>query len=113
MECDPKAKYFAGCIGAIDGTHIHARIPVKDQPQWRNQKGWISQNIFAAVRFDGSFSYILAGGEGSMHDARLLNFARQKGFRIPEDRYYIGDAGFNPAPGIVVPFEQTKYHIQD
>ena len=113
VATDPRTIHFAGAIGAIDGTHIQAKVPAKDQTIWRNRKGRISQNVLAAVRFDGSFTYVLAGGEGSMHDARLLNFAFQRGLKIPRDRYYLADAGFNMQPGIMIPFHSTRYHLQD
>jgi hypothetical protein len=113
IELDPTVRHYSGAIGAIDGTHIHARVPVKDQVRWRNRKGWTSQNVFAAVKFDGSFSYVLAGAEGSMNDSRLLNLSLTKGFKIPENRYYLADAGFGMRKGIAVPFFRTRYHLQD
>jgi hypothetical protein len=114
IELNPKNKYFNGCIGAIDGTHVHARIPPSDQPRYRNRKGFISQNVFAAVRFDGLFTCILAGNEGSMNDSRLLNKAMVRGvFRVPDNRYYLADAGFGSRKGIVVPFDRTRYHLQE
>lgn len=104
---------FAGCIGAVDGSHIHAHIPLEQQKRWRNRKAVITQNILAAVRFDGSFAYILAGCEGAVHDARLLTWAFNRGFHIPKNRYYLGDAGFGNRAGIVIPFPRTRYHLQE
>jgi hypothetical protein len=43
--------YFKDCISAINGTYIHAYIPVSEQAVWRNYKRIISQNIFAAYSF--------------------------------------------------------------
>lgn len=91
---DPKLWPFHGCIGAIDGTHLYAHIPEKRQKRWRNRKGWISQNVFAAVRMDGKFSYVLAGAEGSMYDSHLLNNALSQNFNIASNRFYLADAGF-------------------
>ena len=34
-------------------------------------KHYISQNVFAAVDFDMKFTYVLAGWEGSTHDANI------------------------------------------
>jgi hypothetical protein len=31
--------YFADCIGALDGTHIEAWVPGRNQSCWRNRKG--------------------------------------------------------------------------
>jgi hypothetical protein len=114
IELDRKLNAFNGCIGAVDGTHIHAHIPLRKQLRWRNHKGGVTQNVFAAVRQDGSFSYVLAGAEGSMNDASLLRQALgRRRFTIPLDRYYIGDAGFGLQRGISVPFPGIRYHLQD
>ena len=113
IELDPKLNAFNGCIGAIDGTHISAHIPTKQQLRWRDRKSRISQNVFAAVRSDLSFSYVLAGAEGSTADASLFSQALGRSFRVPQDRYYIGDAGFGARDGIVVPFPGVRYHLED
>ena len=63
------------CIGAIDGTHIPALIPVEEQPRYRNRKGVLSQNVLAVVDFDMNFQYVLAGWEGSASDSRVLRNA--------------------------------------
>ncbi|KAH7160581.1 hypothetical protein B0J13DRAFT_392261, partial [Dactylonectria estremocensis] len=31
VELDPKSRSFAGCIGALDGTHIDALVPLDQQ----------------------------------------------------------------------------------
>lgn len=112
-ELDPKHRQFSGCIGAIDGTHLHAFIPHLQQKRWYCRKGYISQNVFAAVRSDYSFSFVMAGAEGSMADATLVHHAFAKGFHIPKDRFYLGDAGFGSRKGILIPFPATRYHLQD
>ena len=51
---------------------------------WINRKGHHSQNILAACSFDMKFTYMLAGYEGSTHDARMLDAAIEfHGFPIP------------------------------
>ena len=62
-------------MGAIDGTHIAANVPVEEQPRYRNRKQVISQNVLVACTFDMKFAYVLAGWEGSAHDGRLLRSA--------------------------------------
>jgi hypothetical protein len=114
IELNPRLKHFNGCIGAVDGTHIYARVPPRDQQRYRGRKGFTSQNVFAAVKFDGSFSYVLAGNEGTMNDSRLLRRALNGGqFRVPENRYYITDGGFGERPGFIVPFPLVRYHLQE
>jgi hypothetical protein len=57
------------CIGTIDGTHVTARVPRSQSAAYRGRKHYISQNVLATVDFDLKFTYILAGWEGSAHDA--------------------------------------------
>uniref|UniRef100_A0A803N088 Myb/SANT-like domain-containing protein n=1 Tax=Chenopodium quinoa TaxID=63459 RepID=A0A803N088_CHEQI len=48
----------------------------------------------SAVDFDTKFTYVLVGWEGYAHDFRVLNVALSRGFKIPEGKYYLADAGF-------------------
>jgi hypothetical protein len=50
VELNPKTNAFNGCIGAIDGTHIAAYIPLRKQGRWRSRKGVVTQNVFAVVK---------------------------------------------------------------
>ena len=72
------------CIGAIDGTHVYAKVPAKLQAAFRGRKNAPTQNVLAAVNFDLKFTYILAGWEGSAHDATILADALQRhdGLRV-------------------------------
>jgi hypothetical protein len=64
--------YFMDCLGAIDGSHIPIAIKnllsADQRVPWRCRKGFLSQNVMAAVDFDMNFLYILPGWEGSAHD---------------------------------------------
>jgi predicted XRE-type DNA-binding protein len=113
IEFDPKLNAFNGCIGSIDGTHISAFIKARKQTRWRNRKGFVSQNVFAAVRSDTSFTYVLAGAEGSIHDATLCDHAFAESFRVPQNRYYLADSGFGLRQGILIPYSNVRYHLQD
>ncbi|XP_044434278.1 protein ALP1-like [Triticum aestivum] len=79
--------YFEGCIGALDGTHIPACVPIHMQDRFRGRKSFPTQNVLAAVDFDLRFTYVLAGWEGSAHDSYVLQDAlsRPNGLKIPED----------------------------
>jgi hypothetical protein len=59
-------------VGAIDGTHICARVPAKMQAAFRGRKHYPTQNVLATIDFDLKFTYMLAGWEGSAHDATIL-----------------------------------------
>ena len=74
------------CVGAIDGTHVHASVPPEIQGRFRGRKDGTTQNVLAAISFDLKFTYVLVGWEDSVHDSCVLNdvFARPGGFSIPD-----------------------------
>jgi hypothetical protein len=39
---------------------------------FRGRKSYATQNVMAAVDFDLRFTYVLAGWEGTTHDANVL-----------------------------------------
>jgi hypothetical protein len=56
------------------------------QQAFRGRKHNPTQNMTAAVDFDFKFTYVLAGRDGSAHDALILadTIDRNDGFIIPE-----------------------------
>ena len=61
-----------------------------------------------------SFMYYLAGTwEGSADDGRVLRDAitRPNGLRVPEDQYYLVDAGYTNAKGFLAPYRGQRYHL--
>nr|XP_051230051.1 protein ALP1-like [Lolium perenne] len=78
--------YFRDCIGAIDGTHVTAKVPRSMSAVFRGRKHYTSQNVLATVDFDMRFTYVLAAWEGSAHDVSILadNLLRPDGLKIPE-----------------------------
>ncbi|GMI75413.1 hypothetical protein like AT5G41980 [Hibiscus trionum] len=107
--------YFKDCVGALDGTHVHASVPLSIQGRFRSRKGGTTQNVLAAITFDLKFSYVLAGWEGSAHDSRILTDAltRPRGFKIPEGKYYLADAGYGIRNGIISPYRGVRYHLKE
>ena len=76
------------CVGAIDGTLIHACINVEKQQLYRCRKGYTAQNVMAACDHDMRFVYVLAGYEGSAHDAAVFESAvmsADSSFPMPPD----------------------------
>ena len=55
-----------------------ATIPEKHRAAFLGRKHTTTQNALAAVDFDLRFTYVLAGWEGSAHDARILTDALQR-----------------------------------
>ncbi|CAH8270096.1 unnamed protein product [Arabidopsis lyrata] len=108
--------YFKDCVGAIDGTHIHAMVPASNAPSYRNRKGYTSQNVLAACNFDLEFIYVLSGWEGTAHDSKVLSDALKRSkskLPVPEGKYYLVDCGFANRRNFLAPFRGTKYHLQD
>ncbi|CAL5331503.1 unnamed protein product [Camellia sinensis] len=70
-----KVEEQVDCVGAIDGTDFHVRVPNKDAQRYRGRKCYPIQNALAACSFDLKFTYILSGWEGSTSDSRILDNA--------------------------------------
>ncbi|KAL5711646.1 hypothetical protein ACHQM5_013910 [Ranunculus cassubicifolius] len=89
IRTDPQfAHYFKDCLGALDGTHIHATIPIEEQDRFRGRKHRPTQNVLAACCFDLKFTYVLAGWEGTAHDQKVLDDAlvRSNPFVVPQGK---------------------------
>ena len=73
-------------MGAIDGTHVRAYVPLQIQGRFRGRKDGTTQNVLVAATFDIKFTYVLAGWEESAHDLCVLNDAlsRQRELKILE-----------------------------
>ena len=71
-------------MGAIHGTHVIARVPKRHRAAFMGRKHTTTQNVLAVVDFDLRFTYVLAGWDGSAHDARILADAleRDDGLRV-------------------------------
>ncbi|KAL5575108.1 hypothetical protein UlMin_016807, partial [Ulmus minor] len=62
-----------GCVRAMDGTHIKCIVPSELQVAFHNRKVFTDQNVMAIVDFELTFTYLLPGWEGSVHDGRVLH----------------------------------------
>jgi hypothetical protein len=67
------------------------------------------------VDFDLRFTYVIAGWEGSAHDASILaeSFSRPNGLTIPDGKFYLRDAGCAWLSGSLPPFRKTRYHLNE
>lgn len=105
--------FFQDAIGAIDGSHIHAAPPAFVRPNYRNRKGFVSQNCLFACDFDLKFVYSLTGWEGSATDARIYADAIATDLRLPDGKYFLGDAGFPLRKMVLVPYRGVRYHLAE
>ncbi|KAJ0428840.1 putative harbinger transposase-derived nuclease domain-containing protein [Helianthus annuus] len=109
---------FPGAIGALDGTLIHAIVPVDQQTRYRGRgKGECFQNVLAICDFDMIFTFVWAGWEGIAHDSRVLKevaFNPNSGFPFPPpDKYYLCDAAYTNTRGFMTPYRGTRYWLAD
>ncbi|VAH71312.1 unnamed protein product [Triticum turgidum subsp. durum] len=104
--------YFKNCLGAIDGTHIEAKVRLDKQTPYRNRHGYPSQNVMAVVSFDMTFSYVAAGWEGSASDQAVLRWAMTSGgLVVPEGKFNLVDSGYANTPRFIAPYRGDHYHI--
>ena len=65
---------------------MRASVPKDIEHAFRGRKSFATQNVMAAVDFDLRFTYVLAGWEGTAHDAPVLRDASNiivNGLRVP------------------------------
>ncbi|GFP83644.1 putative nuclease harbi1 [Phtheirospermum japonicum] len=109
--------YFEDCIGVIDGMHIPAHVPAKDQSRFRNRKGVLSQNVLVACNFDLEFIFVYPGWEGSAADSRVLRAALsdpdQNFPQVPQGKYYLVDSGYDNMEEFIAPYEGVRYHLHE
>ncbi|XP_071680347.1 protein ALP1-like [Lolium perenne] len=107
--------YFKDCVGAIDGTHITTKVRRSHSLSYIGRKHYNSQNVLAAVDFNMKFTYVLAGCEGSTHDATILvdSLERVDGLKVYEGKLYLADAGYACHPSFLPPLRTTRYHINE
>jgi len=105
--------FFKDVLGAMDGTHIAAHISKSQVAAYRNRKGQVTQNVFAACTFSMYFCYVLSGWEGSAHDRRVFKDALTKGFTVPYGKYYLGDAGYALDDKCLTPYRGIRYHLRE
>ncbi|KAI4971085.1 hypothetical protein ZWY2020_001999 [Hordeum vulgare] len=85
------------------------------EASFRGRKPYATQNVMAAVDFDLRFTYVLAGWEGTAHDALVLRDAleRANGLRVPQGKFYLVDAGYGAKRGFLPPFRGVRYHLNE
>ncbi|XP_077228388.1 protein ANTAGONIST OF LIKE HETEROCHROMATIN PROTEIN 1-like [Tasmannia lanceolata] len=107
--------YFKDCIGAIDGTHIPAKVPAEMKKRFIGRKGTPTQNVLAACDFDLIFTFVAAGWEGSASDSRILrdSIADEMGIIRHPGKFYLADAGFPLLSNFITPYRVTRYHLSE
>ncbi|KAI3667047.1 hypothetical protein L6452_42089 [Arctium lappa] len=111
---------FPGDIGALDGTLIHAVVPLNQQTRYIGRgrgRGDCFQNVLAMCDFNMIFTYVWVGWEGIAHDARVLRevaFDPNSRFPFPPpNKYYLCDASYPNTRGFFTPYRNTRYWLAD
>jgi hypothetical protein len=67
---------------------VLARVPRNQRAVFLGRKHNTTQNILAVVDFDLRFTNVLAGWEGSAHDALILadSLEREDGLKVPQGK---------------------------
>ena len=65
---------------------MRASVAKDVEDSFRGRKPFATQNVMAAVDFDLRFTYVLAGWEGTAHDANVLADALgcERGLQVPQ-----------------------------
>jgi DDE superfamily endonuclease len=117
ISSDPRLfPWFKDALDAVDGSHIPAFVTnTVAQSAWRNRKGFLSQNIFAAVDFNMNFVSVLAGWESSAHDLMVYKAALEKELSVPAGKYYLADTGYKSkdSQDLLTPYLEVRYHIKE
>ncbi|GJZ33754.1 putative nuclease HARBI1 [Tanacetum coccineum] len=105
-----------GAIGALDGTLVHAVVPVDQQIRYRGrEKGECFQNVLGICDFNMMFTFVWAGWEGIAHDSRVLTevaFNLNSNFPFPPpNKYYLCDAAYTNMCGFMAPYRNTRYWL--
>ena len=110
---DPRFRHLSDCIGAVDGTHICAFVPLEEHPNMRHRKGYILQNCLFVCDFDLMFTYALTGWDGSTVDATMWHDAHTQDLYIPQGKFLLADAGFGGSDALLVPYRGVRYHLKE
>ncbi|KAL1543546.1 hypothetical protein AAHA92_20508 [Salvia divinorum] len=112
---DHRWKWFKGCLGALDGTHINVLVSAADKPRYRTRKGQITTNTLAVCDRNMQFVYLLLGWEGSAGDSRVLRDAvsRHNGLKVPQGCYYLCDNSYVISNGFMTPYKGVRYHLKE
>ena len=58
--------------------------------------------------------YILAGWEGSAHDARVLSNAQAcQGFLTLRGKYWLSDTGYGNSEFVMAPYRGVRYYLKE
>lgn len=106
--------FFRNVLGALDGCLVPVWVPPENQSPWRDRKGNISQNVLAVCDFDLCFTAVYSGMEGSAPDTKVFKYVVDNDMmQIPDNYFYLGDAGYALSRKVLTPFRGIRYHLKE
>ncbi|EEB99079.1 hypothetical protein MPER_01303, partial [Moniliophthora perniciosa FA553] len=84
-----------------------------DAARYRDRKGRLTQNVFAACDFNLCYVYVCSGWEGTAADSTIFEYVRARDFAVPKGRYYLADAGFPICDVLMTPYRGVRYHLKE
>ncbi|XP_044766215.1 putative nuclease HARBI1 [Coccinella septempunctata] len=112
-ELHTVAPHYPGAVGAIDGTHIFAKVEKAQQDSYIDRYRRHSINLMAICDGNCFFTYIFVGFPGSAHDSRVFqnsslyhqieSHGPQKFF--DENFHLIGDSAFGLRSWLMTPYK--------
>ena len=105
--------FFQHAVGAIDGSHIPVAPPAILRGQYRNRKGFLSQNTLFVCDFNMKFMYMLTGLEGSATDLWVYDDVISSDLQIPDGKYLLADGGYPLCHKLLVPYRGIQYHLSE
>ncbi|KAL5246059.1 hypothetical protein ACI65C_013467 [Semiaphis heraclei] len=102
-----------GVIGAIDGTHINVKAPLKQADSYTNRKLGKSMIVQAVCTEGKIFTNISVGFPGRIHDARVMvnsELYKQVSENGPSSLFYdkyhlLGDTAYPNREWLITPFK--------
>ena len=70
-------------------------------------------NVMAVCNLSMLFTYVLPGAEGAASDPYVLMRAAERGFRVLEGKYLLGDAIYGQTEQFLVPYRSVRYHLRE
>jgi hypothetical protein len=62
---------------------------------------------------DMTFAFVHFGQQVSAHDRYVLQNAFTKGFSVPQQKYYLSNAGYSLSPYMLMPYRGMRYHLKE
>ncbi|XP_050889054.1 uncharacterized protein LOC127094237 [Lathyrus oleraceus] len=92
---------------------MHVKVPIELAPRYRGRKDYPTQNVLVACSFDSKFTYVLVGWEGMTSDSRIVKSSLTHAYplKVPQGKYYLGDAGFPLKAYLITPALKKRFPI--